>query len=247
MNVKNNIALVTGGSSGIGEAIALRFAREGAKIVISYKENREGADRVISEIQKEGVEALAIQANLTKDEDAKHLVEETIKQYGRLDILVNNAGRYINGDEWDGTSDVWEESLKQNLISTLSVSKYALETMQKQKSGVIVNIASRYSIAGQYDAIAYAAAKAGVVNITEGQAKLMAPWGRSNAVSPGNVRAGYWLTAPKEELDENIAATPLGKLIEPEDIAEAVLFLASDRAKMITSQNILVDGGYTLR
>jgi NAD(P)-dependent dehydrogenase (short-subunit alcohol dehydrogenase family) len=236
MDLKDKVVLITGASSGIGKATALLFAKEGAKVAISYKENKKGAEQV-----------LLLQAELTKEEDAKKLVEATLEKFGKLDILVNNAGRYISGDEWNGNADVWEESLKQNFISTLSVSKYAVEAMQKQKSGVIVNISSRYSVSGQFDAPAYAAAKAGIANLTQGYAKLMAPWGRANAVSPGAVRAGYWLRASEEELKENLSVTPLQKLVEPEDIAEAVVFLASDKAKMITGQNLLVDGGYTLK
>ena len=133
------------------------------------------------------------------------------------------------------------------VMNGMQTHKYGLEKMEEQKSGVIVNVSSRYSVTGQYDAIAYAASKAGIVNITQGQAKLMAPWGRSNAVSPGTVRIGYWLQAPKEELEENLNATPLQKLVDPEDIAEAIFFLASDKAKMITGQNLIVDGGYTLK
>src|SRR5207249_3544017 len=113
---------------------ALMFAQEGAKVVISYKENKSGADEVSSKIKGMNGEVLAIQADLTKDQDAKQLIEATIEHFGRIDILVNNAGRYISGDEWNGNSDVWEESLKQNLVSTMSVSKYAIEIMQKQKS-----------------------------------------------------------------------------------------------------------------
>lgn len=247
MDLQDKVVLITGASSGIGKATALLFARHGAKVAISYKENREGADAVISEIERLNSEALAIQAELTKEDDAKRLVSEVVKKFGRIDILINNAGRYIGGDEWNGNASTWEESLKQNFVSALSVSKYVLEQMQEQKSGVIVNISSRYSIAGQYDAPAYAASKAAIANLTQGQAKLMAPWGRSNAVSPGTVRAGYWLNAPKEELAVNLAVTPLKKLIEPEDIAEAVLFLASDKAQMITGQNLIIDGGYTLK
>ena len=247
MDLQNKVVLITGASSGIGKAIALLFAKHGAKVSISYKENQKGAGEVVSEIEKTGSEVIAVHADLTKDDDSKRLVSETINKFGKIDILVNNAGRYIAGDEWNGDIQIWEESLKQNFLSALSVSKYVIEQMQKQESGVIVNISSRYSVDGQYDAPAYAASKAAIANVTQGQAKLMAPWGRSNAVSPGSVRAGYWLKAPKVELDENLVATPMAKLVEPEDIAEAVVFLASDKAKMITGQNLIVDGGYTLK
>lgn len=247
MILKDKIAVITGASSGIGAATALLFAKEGANLVISYKENKSGADEIVSKINELSSQAFAFKADLTKDVEAKKLIEFALEKFGQIDIVVNNAGRYIEGDEWNGDSDVWEESIKQNLVSVMSVSKYAIEVMQKQKSGLIVNIASRHSVSGQYDALSYAASKAGVVNITQAFAKLLAPWGRANAISPGAVKAGYWLTAPKDELENNIAGVLMQKLIEPEDIAEAALFLASDRSQMITGQNILVDGGFTLK
>ncbi len=238
MLLKGKVALITGGSSGIGAATAKLFTQEGAGVVISYKDNKAGADKV---------GAIAIQADLTIETDAENLVKSTLEHFGKIDILVNNAGRYINGDEWNGNSGIWERSLQQNLVSAMSVSKHVIEIMQRHKSGVIINVASRHSVSGQHDALSYAAAKAGIVSITQAYAKLLAPYGRANAVSPGTVRAGYWLTAPKKELDENIAATPLNKFVEPEDIAETILFLASDKSRMITGQNIIVDGGYTLK
>lgn len=247
MKLKDKVVVITGASSGIGAATALLFAKNGTNVVISYKDNKKGAEEVDSKIKEFNSDVLVVQADLTNDPDAKELIEKAVARFGKIDILVNNAGRYIGGDEWNLDAKIWEESLRQNLLSTMSVSKYAVEIMQKQKLGVIVNIASRHSISGQLDAISYAAAKAGIVNVTQAYAKLMAPWGRANSVSPGTVRAGYWLRATKEELNMNLAVTPLKKLIEPEDIANAVLFLASEKSRMITGQNIIVDGGYSLK
>ncbi|KKP70465.1 MAG: 3-oxoacyl-[acyl-carrier-protein] reductase [Candidatus Moranbacteria bacterium GW2011_GWE2_35_2-] len=239
---KDKIIIVTGSSSGIGKEIALAFAREGANVVITYKENKIGVEEVAAQINAFGGCVLIIQADLTSDKDAKNVVEKAKEKFGRIDILVNNAGRYIDGDEWDGGAEIWMKSLQQNLISVMSMSKYAIEIFQQQKAGVIVNIAGRYSLDGQYDALAYAAAKAGVVNITQAYAKLLAPFGRANSVSPGAVNTGYWLTAPKEELEKNLANISSGKLVEPKEIAEEVLFLASEKASDITGQNIFIDG-----
>jgi 3-oxoacyl-[acyl-carrier protein] reductase len=244
---KNKIVIITGASSGIGAETALIFAREGADVVITYKENKNGIEDIALQINKLGREVLIVQAELTKEADAKNVIEKTKQKFGKLDVLVNNAGRYIAGDEWNGTAEIWVKSLEQSLVSVMNMSKYAVEIFQQQKSGVIVNISSRYSMQGQFDALAYAAAKAGVANITQAYAKLLAPFGRANAVSPGAVKAGYWLRAPQEELDETIAATPLKKLVEPKDIAETVCFLASDKAASITGQNIFVDGGFSLK
>lgn len=231
---KNKIVLITGGSSGIGEVTALLFAKEGADVVITYKNNKEGADKVVNDIKQLGKRSIAIQADLINETDAKHIVEKTIQEFGQIDVLVNNAGRYIDGDEWNGSSDIWVKSLQQNLVSVMNVSKYVIEVFQKQKTGVMVNVSSRYSIDGQFDSISYSAAKAGVVNITQAYAKLLMPFGRVNAVSPGAVKVGYWLRAPQEELEAQ------GKLIEPEEVAQKILFLSSDDAKEINGQNISI-------
>lgn len=235
MNLQNKIVIITGGSSGIGATTALLFAEQGANIVFTYKKNKKGSEQTKNKIKDLGVKVLTIKADLTSEKDAKKVVKETIKEFGRIDILVNNAGRYIDGDEWNGSSKIWIKSLEQNLVSMMSVSKYAIEVFQKQKSGVIINVASRHAKEGQFDAISYGAAKAGVVNITQAYAKLLAPFGRANSVSPTATRAGYWLTAPKEELKmkEN-------KLIEPDLVAKQILALATDDS--ITGQNVFVDG-----
>lgn len=232
---QNKIILITGGSSGIGRTTALLFAKNGADVVITYKSNKEGADEVVKEIEKLGQKAIAIQADLINENEAKSSVEAIISELGKIDILINNAGRYIDGDEWNGPSDIWVKSLQQNLVSMMNISKYVVEIFLKQKSGVMVNVASRHGLSSFPDIISYSAAKAGVISITQAYAKLLAPFGRVNAVSPGAVNAGYWLTAPNDELEAQ------GKLIEPEKVAEKILFLASDEAKDINSQNFQID------
>jgi 3-oxoacyl-[acyl-carrier protein] reductase len=226
--------LITGGSSGIGKATALLFAKNGTNIAFTYKSNKAGADNVIKEIENLGQKAIAIQADLINEIEAKKVVDETIKEFGRIDVLVNNAGRYIDGDEWNCSANIWVKSLQQNLVSVMNVSKYVIEVFQKQKSGVMINIASRYSTDGQPDSLSYSASKAGVVNITQAYAKLLAPFGRANVISPSAVKAGYWLKAPKEEVEAQ------GKLVEPEKVAEKVLFLTSDEAKDINGQNFQI-------
>lgn len=237
---KNKIILITGGSSGIGRATALLFAEKGADVALTFKENKEGADDVVNQIIKKGRRAIVIQANLYNETEAKLVVEKVIKDFGRIDVLVNNAGRYVDGDVWDGTSDVWVKSLQQNLVSMMSVSKYVIPIFQKQKSGVMVNVSSRHGVVGHADALAYSAAKAGVINITQSYAGLLSPFGRANSVSPSETNAGYWLTAPKEELAQTLENRPNHKLVEPETVAEKIVYLASDEAANITGQNIEV-------
>ncbi|MFA7702433.1 MAG: SDR family oxidoreductase, partial [Patescibacteria group bacterium] len=200
------------------------------------------AQEVINKIQKMGQKALAIKADLIKEKNAKKVVDRVVKMFGRIDILVNNAGRYIDGDEWNLDSNTWIKSLKQNLVSVMNMSKYAIFVFQKQGRGIIINIASQHAISGQADAISYGAAKAGVINITQSYSKLLAPFGgRANSVSPSAANTGYWLTAPKEELEERLSQTTNGKLVEPIEIAEKIVFLASDEAKNINGQNFLIE------
>lgn len=239
---KDKIVLITGGSSGIGMTTAILFAEKGADIAITYKSNKKGADEVVDKIKKIGGKAIAIKADLTKEDNAKKVVEKTIKKFGRIDILINNAGRYVDGDEWDGDSKIWLESIKQNLISVMSMSKYAAKEFQKQRSGVIVNIASIIGTSGLADAISYGASKAGIINITQAYSKLLTSFDcRVNSVSPSAVNVGYWLTAPKDELEERLAITPNHRLIEPNEVAEKIIFLASDEAKNIKGQNFILE------
>lgn len=240
--LKNKVALITGGSSGIGMFTAILFAKNGADVIITYKNNKNGAKSVVNEISKLGRKALAIKTDLAKENSAKKVINKAIKEFKKIDILVNNAGGYINGDEWGGKYSVWLESLKQNLVSTMNMSKYATNIFQKQNHGIIINVSSKHGIAGHADSISYGAAKAGIINITQSYAKLLSSFnGRANVVSPSAVNAGYWLTAPKEELEERLSRTKNHKLLDPEVVAEKILFLASDEAIDINGQNIIIE------
>jgi 3-oxoacyl-[acyl-carrier protein] reductase len=240
MRFKDKVVLVTGSSRGIGKAIALLFAKEGAKVIVNYSKSEKEANEVLKEIKKLS-DGIAIKCDVSNETEVKNMINKIIKEFGKIDILVNNVGKYSDGDEWNGTSKIWEKSIKDNIISTLNVSKYVTEIFIKQKSGAIVNISSRFSVSGQYDAIAYAASKAAIVNITQAYSKLLSNFGRANSISPGPVKAGYWLRAPKEELEQTVNSMPNKRLIEPEEIAEKVLFLASDESKDINGQNILIN------
>lgn len=238
---ENKAVLVTGASSGIGAETAKKFAQAGAHVAFSYRQNTEGAEKVKAEIETEGVDAFTMQTELSNEQEAQTLVEKVVEEFGRLDILVNNAGGYIDGDEWDeGTEDIWTQTLKQNLVSVLNVSKHAAFQFQKQRSGVIVNVASKHGLGGQLDAIAYAASKAGVINVTQAYADVLAPFGRANSVSPGAVNTGYWLTAPQDELEEVLADKLMGRFAETEEVADAILYLASGKAGVINGQNLVI-------
>jgi NAD(P)-dependent dehydrogenase (short-subunit alcohol dehydrogenase family) len=237
----NKIILITGGSSGIGAATALAFAAKGADVVITYKSNKAGAGKVVAEVEKLGRKCLAIKVDLINDKKAKKVIDLAVKKFGKIDVLVNNAGRYIDGDEWNGKTKVWIKSLEQNLLSMMNVSRYAVELFQKQQKGIMINIASRHGMSGCSDALSYSAAKAGVINITQIYAKILSEFGgRANSVSPWAANAGYWLTAPKEEVEMTVKEAPGGHLVEPETIAEKIIYLASDEAKDINGQNFPV-------
>ena len=240
MKFKDKVVLVTGSSKGIGKAIALAFAKEGAKVVINYNKSEKEANEVLEQINKLS-SGIVIRCDVSKEKAVKDMIKSIMKNYGRIDILINNAGHYIDGDEWNGSSKIWKETFEQNIIPALNVSKYVAEVFIAQKSGAIVNISSRYSLSGVYDSIAYSASKAGIANITQAYSKLLAPFGKVNTISPSAVRAGYWLRAPKDELENQIASMPNKKLIEPEEIANLALDLCSETSKR-TGENILVDG-----
>jgi 3-oxoacyl-[acyl-carrier protein] reductase len=241
MDLKKKVVLVTGSSRGIGKAIALIFAKQGAKVIVNYSKSEKEANEVVKEINKIS-EGIAIKCDVSNEVAVKRMIEKIIQKYGRLDILINNVGKYIDGDEWMGSSKIWEKTLKQNLISAMNTSKYAAKIFLKQKSGDIVNIASRHSVSGKVDATAYAASKAGMVSITQAYAKLLTPFGRANSVSPGATKAGYWITAPIEEIKETISNMHEKRLIEPEEIANVVLSLFSEKYSKVNGQNIVVDG-----
>jgi 3-oxoacyl-[acyl-carrier protein] reductase len=236
MEFKDKIVLITGASRGIGKATALAFAKEGAKVIINYIKSKKEAQELNNEINKIS-EAIAIKCDVSKEKQVKKMFDKIKKKFGRVDILVNNAGTYFDGDEWNGNEKIWEKTLKVDLISVMNVSKYATEIFLKQKSGVIVNISSRYSLSGVYDSLAYSAAKAGVANVTQSYSKLLAPFGRAVAISPGATKAGYWLRAPKEEIEALVKQGK--KFMEPEEVAKKVLEVASNNSKL-NGENILI-------
>ncbi|NND64906.1 MAG: SDR family NAD(P)-dependent oxidoreductase [Gammaproteobacteria bacterium] len=234
--------LITGGSSGIGAEIVRRFASEGYNVAISYRSNEAGAKQVANDIEAIGVQCFVQQAELGSETAAKQLVQSVVDTLGRVDVVVNNAGGYIDGDEWDGTEQVWTETLSQNLVSVMNVSKYAAHEFKKQKSGVLINIASRHGMTGHADAVAYSAAKAGVINLTGAYAELLAPDSRAVAISPGAVNTGYWLTAPADELAEAKEQMPAGRLVEPTEVADTVFYVVAEDGKELNGTNIVVDG-----
>ncbi|MDK2919305.1 MAG: 3-oxoacyl-[acyl-carrier protein] reductase [Candidatus Petromonas sp.] len=247
MNLSGKTAIVTGGSRGIGRSIALKLAEQGANIIVNYTSNSSRAQEVVDEIKKMGVEAMALKADVSNQDDVKALVKEVSKHFDTIDILVNNAGITrdtlvirMKDEDWDKVMDI-------NLKGTYLCTKLIGKKMMKQRSGKIVNITSVVGIMGNAGQANYAASKAGVIGFTKSIAKEFAPRGINvNAVAPGFIQTDMTDKLP-EEVKENYAASiPLGRLGSPEDVANIVAFLCSEEADYLTGQVINVDGGMVM-
>lgn len=248
MKLKGEVAVITGSSRGIGRAIALEFAKEGAKIVVNYSKSKEEALKVVKEIHEIGSEAIEIQADVSLENDVQKLFNETIKYYGYVSILVNNAGHssrdYWNATLWDIDKKMWNEIISVDLWGALLCSREASKYMLKHAGhGSIINITSTPGIAGGSDGIVYAIAKSGIIGLTRTLATILAPKIRVNAVALGSIKTGWLQWLNKKEIDELIEHIPLKRLGEPEEVAKTVLFLASQDSSYITGQVIIVDGG----
>jgi NAD(P)-dependent dehydrogenase (short-subunit alcohol dehydrogenase family) len=239
------VVIVTGGSSGIGRATAIAFAREGAKVVIAARRVTEG-EETVKQIVESGGEALFVQTDVTQAKEVQALVDRTLEQYGRLDAAFNNAGAGKGIRLVDLTEEEWEQEIAVNLKSVWLCLKYQIPAMLKSGKGAIVNMASQGAILGVPNYTAYGAAKGGAVALTRAAAAEYAAEGiRINAISPGAIETELWANAPAGMLEQVAAGIPMQRVGQPQDIAETVIWLCSDAAGFITGQNIAIDGGYT--
>lgn len=245
MRLNGKVAIITGGTFGIGESTALLFGKEGAKVVIAGR-NMEKGEMVVNQIKEQGGDAIFVKTDVAKEEDVIKLVRETEDTFGKVDILFANAGVGAMGDIHETSLEDWNFMISVDLTGVFLCSKHAIPAMLKNGGGSIINCASILGHVGQPSVSAYAAAKGGVVNMTRSAAVTYASKGiRVNAVCPG-----YIDTPMLENLDDSMkkhleSLHPIGRLGKPEEVANAVLFLASDESSFVTGANLLVDGGYT--
>jgi NAD(P)-dependent dehydrogenase (short-subunit alcohol dehydrogenase family) len=255
MRLKDRVALITGGTSGIGEATALLFAAEGAKVAITGRNEQRGAAvvaRIVARNKERGGEAVFHRADVSQANDCKRAVDDTVRAFGRLDVLFNNAGVFYPQTALECSEREWDEQIDVNLKGVFLMSKCALPTMIAQRSGVIVNNSSGWGIVGGDHAVAYCASKGGVVLMTKAMAIDHGAQGiRVNCICPGDVdtpmlpedarlRGLDWKTYLA-----GCENRPLGRIGTVDEIAKAVLFLASDDSSFMTGAALVVDGGGT--
>jgi NAD(P)-dependent dehydrogenase (short-subunit alcohol dehydrogenase family) len=253
MRLAGKIALVTGGGTGIGRAIARVFLEEGASVVITGR-RKEPLEATLSELDPKGQKVLLIQGDVSRSQEARKMVEETVKTFGRLNLLVNNAGVvYKDGGTMESQEEGWDVTLGVNVKGLYLMSKFAVPELVKT-GGNIINIASVLGLVGSPWAVAYGASKGAVVNLTRSMALDLAPKNvRVNCICPGAVDTPMyqsWIRKygdPKEAERKMLEDYPIARVGRPEDIAYAALYLASDEACWVTGVALPVDGGFTAR
>jgi 3-oxoacyl-[acyl-carrier protein] reductase len=246
-SLDERIAIVTGGSRGIGRAIALELARQGATVVVNYNSSADAANEVVEAIHAEGGQAKAVQANVANFSQAEALIKDTVSEFDKLDILVNNAGTTRDMVIMMMPEEDWDHVLETNLKSVFNCSKAAVKSMMRKRYGRIINIASVAGIAGNAGQTNYSASKAGVIGFTKALAREVAARKITvNAVAPGFVPTDLTETVPDDIKEASLQAIPLGRWGTPEEVAYAVAFLASDESAYITGQTLSVDGGMVM-
>ena len=244
MKFKDKVVLVTGGAKGLGRAMCLQFAREGAAVIVNYSKSKERAEEVVDSIEATGGQAADIQADVSRDIQARQLIENAVARFGRLDILINNAGwtRFVPHNELEELSEeVLENTWSVIVKAPIYCTRAAVPYLKENGAGSVINITSSAAFTAMGSSVIYCAAKAALASITKSLARALAPEIRVNAIAPGFVDTGFvnWSAEVLEHLKRK---TRLGRPVVAEDIAEAAVFLAAN-ANASTGQTILVDGG----
>jgi len=242
---ERKVALVTGGSRGIGEAIVRKFAKEGFWVCFSYVKSQEKAEKLANELSNGEQRVIAVKADAGNAFEIKQLVKTCAETFGQIDVLVNNAGISESGLLVDMTDEQIVNLLNVNLNSCIITTREVIKEMLKRNYGKIVNISSIWGVSGASCESVYSASKAGIIGFTQGVAKEFGPSNINvNAVAPGVIGTDMLKGYTKQEIQELVDNTALGRIGWPEDIANAVYFLASDDARFITGQCLVVDGGF---
>jgi len=244
MELKDKVAVVTGGTRGIGRAIVLDLAANGVDIVLNYRQSADLAVELAETIQSMGRRALVVQADVASFADAQTLVQKVLDEFGRLDILINNAGMNWDGVVWKMAEEQWDRVIEVDLKGTFNYTRAVTPIFRRQEAGKIVNITSINGMRGKFGQANYSAAKAGVIGFTKSCAREL---GRSNvnvnAVAPGLIETEMVKEAPEKVREMALAEIVLGRLGLPEEVAYVVTFLCTEKARHITGQVIQVDGG----
>lgn len=247
MMLQDQAALVTGASRGIGRAIALELAAQGAKVAVNYAGSEDKAEAVVQEIRDLGGVAIKIQANVASEEDVKRMVKTVVDEFGRLDILVNNAGITKDNLLMRMKEEEFDSVIDTNLKGVFLCTKGVTRQMMKQKYGRIINVASIVGVSGNPGQANYVAAKAGVIGLTKSNAKELASRNiQVNAVAPGYIATDMTDSLTDEQREQMLAMIPLNRLGEGQDVARVVRFLASGDAAYMTGQTLHVDGGMVM-
>jgi 3-oxoacyl-[acyl-carrier protein] reductase len=241
--LQGKTALITGGATGIGRAIALRLAREGANVAINYSRSEEDARQTAKEVEALGVQAIIVKASVANDQEVKEMIQETTDRFGRLDIVVNSAGttNFVAHNDLEGMKEeYWDRVMDVNVKGLFFCCRAAAAELKKQ-NGCIVNITSVAGFTGQGSSIAYAASKAAAVSVTKSLARVLAPEVRVNGIAPGVVIT-RWVEGQEDFVERMSKTTPLRRAAYPEDVAETAFALIAHN-QFVTGQTIVVDGG----
>ena len=244
MSLQGKCALVTGGSRGIGRAVCLELARQGARVAVNYAGNAAAAEETVKACEALGAEAFAIQANVADAAASEAMVKEVLTRFGRLDILVNNAGVTRDGLMPMMKEADWDAVLDTNLKGAFHCMKAVYRPMMKQKYGRVVNLSSIVGLRGNAGQANYAASKAGLIGLTKSMAKELAARNVTvNAVAPGFIDTDMTAALPEKAREAMLTTIPMGRLGQAEDVAKAVAFFAGDESAYVTGQVLCVDGG----
>lgn len=245
--LKGKVALITGATRGIGKAIALKFAENGADIALNYRSENEALKTLVRELEDKGVKVLPVQGDVSILEDANRIVKETVEGLGKLDILVNNAGITKDGLMVRMKEEDFDSVINTNLKGTFNTMKATSSIMMKKRSGKIINISSVVGLVGNAGQSNYSASKAGIIGLTKSIARELGGRGINvNAIAPGFIQTDMTDVLPDKLKESMESSIPLKKLGNPEDIANLALFLGSNLSDYITGQVIAVDGGMTM-